>query len=239
MFIKVTYAGGELTTAAETRYVAALTYLTLDETSSEAVVAGTYDHVTLKRTFAKDWNTVCLPFTISDVEAFFGTGAKAFEFKEYTSDGELSFGKVTTLKASYPYIVFLPEAVAGDIALTDITIANTDAEAWYKSSNSVYFRGTYAPIAAGGMEGKYGVTDDARIRKGTAEATINGFRAYFEIPEGAPVKALVFQGDQPTDVRIVTVNSKEVEGLFDLAGRKVQKAKKGVFIQNGKKVAIK
>lgn len=239
MYIKVTYAGGELTTAAETRYVAALTYLTLDETSSEAVVAGTYDHVTLKRTFAKDWNTVCLPFTISDVEAFFGTGAKAYEFKEYTSEGELSFNTVTTLTASYPYIVFLPEALTGDIALTDITIASSDDEAFYKSSNNVYFRGTYAPLAAGGMEGKYGVTDDARIRKGTAEATIKGFRAYFEIPEDAPVKALVFQGDLATDVRIVPVDSQEVEGLFDLAGRRVQKAHKGIFIQNGKKVVVK
>lgn len=239
MYIKVTYAGGELATAAETRYVAALTYLTLDETSSEAVVAGTYDHVTLKRTLAKDWNTVCLPFTIGDVETFFGTGAKAYEFKEYTTDGELSFSKVTTLTASYPYIVFLPEALTGDIALTDITIASNDDEAFYKSSNNVYFRGTYAPLAAGGMEGKYGVTDDARIRKGTAEATIKGFRAYFEIPEDAPVKALVFQGDLATDVRIVPVDSQEVEGLFDLAGRRVQKAHKGIFIQNGKKVVVK
>ena len=239
MYIKVTYAGGELATAAETRYVAALTYLTLDETSSEAVVAGTYDHVTLKRTFAKDWNTVCLPFTISDVEAFFGTGAKAYEFKEYTSEGELSFNTVTTLTASYPYIVFLPEALTDDIALTDITIASNDDDAFYKSSNNVYFRGTYAPIAAPGMDGNYGVTDDARIRKGTAEAAIKGFRAYFEIPEGAPVKALVFQDDLATDVRIVPVDSQEVEGLFDLAGRRVQKAHQGIFIQNGKKVVVK
>ena len=31
------------------------------------------------------WNTVCLPFTIDDVEAFFGAGAKAYTFNSYVN----------------------------------------------------------------------------------------------------------------------------------------------------------
>ncbi len=48
-----------------------------DVKSSDAVVAGTYDYVTLKRTFTEGWNTVCLPFAISDVEGFFGAGKRS------------------------------------------------------------------------------------------------------------------------------------------------------------------
>ena len=192
MYIKVTYAGGELTTAAETRYVAALTYLTLDETSSEAVVAGTYDIVTLKRTFNAGWNTVCLPFVVSDVEAFFGEGAKAYTFSSF-AEGVLGFNKVESLNASYPYVVYVPAAITEDIALADITIASTDNDPFYTHINNAYFRGTYAPIAAPGMEGKYGVTSEAKIAKGTDAASIKGFRAYFELPaEGGEVKALAF-----------------------------------------------
>ena len=83
MHIEVEYAGGTVSTDPVTRYVAALTYYTLDENSSDEVWSGTYDFVTLKRTFAAGWNTVCLPFTISDVEGFFGTGAKAYTFNSY------------------------------------------------------------------------------------------------------------------------------------------------------------
>ena len=238
MYIKVTYAGGELTTAAETRYVAALTYLTLDETSSEAVVAGTYDIVTLKRTFNAGWNTVCLPFVVSDVEAFFGEGAKAYTFSSF-AEGVLGFNKVESLNASYPYVVYVPAAITEDIALADITIASTDNDPFYTHINNAYFRGTYAPIAAPGMEGKYGVTSEAKIAKGTDAASIKGFRAYFELPaEGGEVKALAFFNGT-TGVQTVRMSAAEVEGLFDLSGRKVNAAQKGVYIVNGKKVAVK
>lgn len=238
MYIKVTYAGGELTTAAETRYVAALTYLTLDETSSEAVVAGTYDIVTLKRTFNAGWNTVCLPFTVSDVEAFFGEGAKAYTFNSF-AEGVLGFNKVESLNASYPYVVYVPAAITEDIALADITIASADDQPFYTHINNAYFRGTYAPIAAPGMDGKYGVTSEAKIAKGTDAASIKGFRAYFELPaEGGEVKALAFFNGT-TGVQTVRMSAAEVEGLFDLSGRKVNAAQKGVYIVNGKKVAVK
>jgi len=238
MHIEVEYAGGVLSTEEVTRYVAAITYLTLDETSSDALVSGTYDNVTLKRQFIEDWNTVCLPFTISDVEAFFGAGAKAYEFASYADDGTLGFSKVTTLTASYPYIVYVPAAITDDIALTNITI---DAAAWYSKKNDAYFRGTYAPIAAGDLTGKYVLTTAAKIQKASSNATMNGFRAYFEIPSGLSVKALLF--DDGTATSIVTIDNGQLTmdnvDVYNLAGQKLNQVRKGVNIVNGKKILVK
>ena len=255
MHIEVEYAGGTLTTEAVTRYVAAITYLTLDETGSEPLEAGTYDNVTLKRTFSAGWNTVCLPFTISDVEAFFGTGAKAYDFTSY-ADGNLDFSVVTSLNGSYPYIVYVPEAITEDILLHDITIENNNKEPWYTrkadaNNKAAYFRGTYAPVAAGEWTKNaesnivYGVTPEGRIAKAGSGASIKGFRGYFDLgqeAEASGVRIMLSDGGVLTGVNssLVTRHSSQA---YDLQGRRVSGAefsgyrtKKGVYIIEGKKV---
>ena len=250
MHIEVEWAGATMSTETVTRYVAAITYLTLNETSSDAIAAGTYDNVTLKRTFNAGWNTVCLPFAVSDVEGFFGTGAKAYEFSSYGNDGSLEFSTVTTLTASYPYIVYVPVAITDDIVLTNITIASGDASAWYtrktdSSNNAAYFRGTYAPIAAGGWTKNvdtdviYGVTSAGKIQKAGASATMNGFRAYFDLPAGATARLAIY--DEATGITTI-LDAKELNNdgkVYNLNGQRVENAKKGLYIVNGKKVVVK
>ena len=244
MHIEVEYAGGTLRTAHVTRDVAALTYLTLDETSSDAITAGTYDNVTLKRSFNAGWNTVCLPFTVSDVEGFFGTGAKVYNFTSFT-DGNLGFTSVTTLDASYPYIVYVPTAITDDIALTNITIASGDASPWYRYQSSAYFRGTYAPIASGDWTKNaqddviYGVTSDGKIQKAGASAMIKGFRAYFDLPAGSNARLAIY--DEVTGITTI-LDAKELNNdgkVYNLNGQRVENAHKGLYIINGKKVNVK
>ena len=250
MHIEVEWAGATMSTETVTRYVAAITYLTLNETSSDAIAAGTYDNVTLKRTFNAGWNTVCLPFAVSDVEGFFGTGAKAYEFSSYGNDGSLEFSTVTTLTASYPYIVYVPAAITDDIVLTNITIASGDASAWYtrktdSSNNAAYFRGTYAPIAAGGWTKNvdtdviYGVTSAGKIQKAGASATMKGFRAYFDLPAGATARLAIY--DDATGITSI-LDAKELNNdgkVYNLNGQRVENAHKGLYIVNGKKVVVK
>ena len=242
MHIEVEWAGATMSTETVTRYVAAITYLTLDETSSDAITAGTYDNVTLKRNFNAGWNTVCLPFTISDVEGFFGAGAKAYNFTSFT-DGNLGFTNVAELTASYPYIVYVPAAITDDIALTNITIASGDASAWYRYQSGAYFRGTYAPIAAGGWTKNdpsdviYGVTSAGKIAKAGANASLKGFRAYFE---GVPATARIFIDGEATGIGSITADGElQMENVYNLNGQRVENAHKGLYIVNGKKVVVK
>jgi hypothetical protein len=236
MHIEVEWAGTKMTTDNVTRYVAALNNLTLNEESSDAIVAGTYDNLTLKRKFTAGWNTVCLPFTISDVEAFFGSGAKAYNFTSY-SEGTLGFTSVNNLTASYPYVVYVPAAITEPLEFTGVTIASTEANK--AEFNDVTFQGTYAPMAAGDMTGKWGVTSAAKIAKGTAEASMKGFRAYFELP-GESAR-LAFFGEDGTTTFIGTISVEDGNVMiYDLNGRRVETMKRGqLYIKNGKKVMNK
>ena len=253
MHIEVEWAGATMSTETVTRYVAAITYLTLDETSSDAITAGTYDNVTLKRTFNAGWNTICLPFDIDNVETFFGAGAKAYEFSTYGNDGSLTFSTVTTLSASLPYVVYVPAAINEDIELTNITIDSNDASSpWYtrktdSSNNAAYFRGTYAPVAAGEWTKNadtdiiYGVVGSTgKIQKAGSSATIKGFRAYFDLPAGATAPSISFE-DTTTGITVLHGSEFMVNGseVYNLNGQKVQNAQKGLYIVNGRKVVIK
>ena len=241
MHIEVEYAGGTLSTDPVTRYVAALACLTLDEDGSgDEIAAGTYDVVTLRRTFNAGWNTVCLPFTISDVEGFFGEGAKAFEFTSYDEDGVLGFSVASSLTASYPYIVYLPTAISEDFNLTDITIATADREPFISHKGSIYLRGTYAPVAAGEWDKSadsdiiYGVTAEGRIQKAGTSASIKGFRAYFDVPVAAEVKGLFFE-DMEDGILNTWQGSHAESAMYNIAGQRILKMQRGINIINGKK----
>ena len=223
-------------------------YYVLNEASAPATLnAGTFD-IKLNRTFAAGWNTVCLPFVINDVEGFFGSGAKAYALSSHNDD-ELFFSSVSALEARFPYIVYVPTAITETINVTDAIINNPSTEAGYRdhevAGDVIYFRGTYAPIAAGtwpkAADGDliYGVTTDGHIKKAGASASIKGFRAYFDIPANAEVKGIVFDDDTATGLSIIDGEIVSSEAVYDLNGRRVNKTQKGVYIVNGKKVVVK
>ena len=249
MYIEVVYASGSETvsTTPVNRNVAAITNLTLDEGSSAAISAGTYDNLTLVRKFTVGWNTVCLPFTISGdgaVEAFFGDGAKAYRFSGFTN-GDIEFTTTSSLTASYPYIVYVPSAITEDIELHDITIAAGDVTAFYQYQSGAYFRGTYVPITDGSWtknadgDKLYGVTAAGKIAKIGDTATSNGFRGYFDLPAGATARLSFF--DETTGITTV-MDAKELNNdgkVYNLNGQRVENAHKGLYIVNGRKVVVK
>lgn len=210
-------------------------YYVLDETVDPGTItAGTYD-VQINHTYVSGWNTLCMPFDI-DVATFFGTSSKGYAFTGYNA-GVLSFSTVTTLTAGTPYLVYVD---ASDLAyvkssVTDVELATTASTVQWGDAT---FRGTYAPVAAGGMTGKWGVTSQAKIAKGTAKASINGFRAYFELPEGAAPSLSFF--DVTTGItKVIAADQLQGGKVYNLNGQQVENAKKGLYIVNGKKVVVK
>ena len=80
---------------------------------------------------------------------------------------------------------------------------------------------------------------DATDQEGT-KTYINGFRAWVELPADSNVQALRFtRGDEEDTTGIESVEASEELVIFDLAGRRVEKMEKGIYIVNGKKVVIK
>ena len=64
--------------------------------------------------------------------------------------------------------------------------------------------------------------------------TLAGFKAYMDMP-GAEVKGLTFKFDNATGINGVDAAAQNGT-IYNLAGQRVQKAQKGIYIVNGKKV---
>ena len=217
--------------------------IVLDETvDPESLPTSYQDKVVLKYTAKKGWNTICVPFPLSDTDltAIFGENWKVYEFKSY-NNGELGFQLASRRYGGFPYIVYSENPATIEepgYILTYVEFRSVN----YDEYNGARFQGTFAPIAAPGMEGKYGVTPAGKIQKGGANAWMKGYRAYFELPEDAdPSKLAITIDGQAIATGIDAVEMlNELNGnVYDLQGRKVNSAKKGIFIQNGKKIVVK
>ena len=237
-YIVVSNANLELTT--DVVAITTKAAIVLDETTELAVMPSGYqDKVVVKYTAKQGWNTICLPFplTSNDLTALFGEGWKAYEFKGY-SNGELKFNKATKFAAGYPYIVYcanVPEIAAPGYIATYVNFTSTAKSDTY---SGITFQGTFAPMDAGSMEGKYGVTSEGKIQKASASATMKGFRAYFE---GNIAGARLAIYDEATGITTI-LDAKELNNdgkVYNLNGQRVENAYKGLYIINGKKVNVK
>jgi len=198
--------------------------------------------VTLTRSFAAGWNTVCLPFAVAagDMVTKFGAGVKLYDFTGYnTETQELSFGQVDTgVAAGMPYIIYVTDAITDPISFFNANITETTAGT--TTYNGATFQGTYAPIVDPNMDGKWGVTSEAKIAKGNASASMKGFRAYFEgITAGASARLSFIDEDGTTTVINALELNQNVEGVYNLQGQKVERMQKGLYIVNGRKVVRK
>jgi len=197
-----------------------------------------YDRVKLDYTVNAGWNTIALPFTISDFSVF-GEGAKAYEFSGY-DNGNLRFTKVSQPKMATPYVFYVETPVEGKVVFKDVTIYASvadEAQCAVKQGEAT-FQGTYSRMLAGELEGKYGVTRQATIAKGGAGAKMAAFRAYFNLPASVTNARLVISEEEAQGIEAV----KEVElkqSVYNLNGQKVSNARGGLYIVNGKKVYVK
>lgn len=212
--------------------------LVIDEGVVSALTDGNAASVAVNFTAKAGWNTICMPFALSndDMKAIFGDGWKAYEFKSYAND-ELHFDVARTFYAGYPYIVYSETPANTQLKKQNVTI---EADVHADEYGGAKFQGTYAPIAAPNMEGKYGVVPaTGKIAKGGTSASIKGFRAYFELPSSANGARLSFT-DVTTGITTVMDASELGDDAFNLKGQRVDTPKKsGLYIIGGKKVIVK
>ena len=208
--------------------------------------SSTPSSLTVKYTAVNGWNTICVPFQLRTwgtnyMPNIFGDGWKAYTLSAY-DNGTLTFAQVAAsgyLNANTPFLVYAPNATGTQTDLALSSTAVTYSASPSATVGTATFQGTYAPMS---MEGKFGVTSAGQVMEGTSTANIKGYRAYFtgiSAPAGARPTIVLVGGEETTDIGFVKMVDPEAKDVYSLSGQKVQKAGKGIYIVNGRKVVIK
>jgi len=206
-----------------------------EEVDPSTITAGTFD-VTLNRSFVEGWNTICLPFAVTDIEGVFGDGVKIYGFDSKNGDN-LRFTSVDETEAGTPYLIKMPAAKSDAIVMNNVSVS--DAAAGTVEQSSIILHGSYAPMAAGTLTGCYGVNSKNQIAPANEYTIMKGFRAYFS---GSVAGARISVFDETTGITTVYGADKlfgNDNRIYNLKGQHVENAKKGIYIVNGKKVVIK
>lgn len=219
---------------------------TLDEVTVNSFNAQNDVDVQLKRSLTPtQWNTFCVPFTISaDVIAEkFGAGTLVYTFGSMNGN-VMNFTASTTIDAGKPYIV----KPANTVVNPTFTGVNIEASAPEKlGENGFFMQGTYGA--------KTDLLDDGTnlflgegnkfYKPAKGSTKMKGMRAFFIVPQGTNLAALRANIDgattaidelttvveQPTDNRIYNLQGQFVGTSFE--------GLHGVYVQNGKKVLVK
>ena len=185
---------------------------------------------------SSSWGTICLPST---VEAEDIAGATFYSIAGKTVDGS---GNPTSLAltpeedgllAGIPYIFEATEDAKKIVA------AYQDDSEDASNYNGLYGSLTGQDVA----EGMYLLSGGNVIKCGTG-CTIGANRAYInmdEVPVTNNVKGmtlLYIGGATPTGIETIE-NGQMGNVIYNLAGQRVNKAQKGIYIQNGKKYIVK
>lgn len=230
------------------------TPVTLSEGSDMASTISTNDGelatVTLQRAIKVGYNTVCLPFdmTAVQVQDVFGASSIVYAFTEESENAHqvtVNFNSVGagTISANVPVLVKATKATAANqenvIAGVIIVAPATDAKV---AGTNFDFVGTYAAstdIAAGDYFISTDNEGNGHIYESEGNTTMKAFRAYLHDKSapsaGVKTVRLFIEG---VATRISEINGEAAENgaIFNLAGQRVNRAQKGIFIINGKKV---
>lgn len=220
---------------------------TLDEVTVNSFNAQNDVDVQLKRSLTPtQWNTFCVPFTISKdmIAEKFGADTQVRTFGSMNGN-VMNFVAATTIEAGKPYIV-KPTKEVVDPTFTGVNIV---ASAPVKSGeNGFFMQGTYGAktdLTTDGTNLFLGEGNKFYKPSGTTTAKMKGMRAFFIVPQGTNFAALRANIDgattaidelttvveQPTDNRIYNLQGQFVGTSFE--------GLHGVYVQNGKKVLVK
>ena len=208
---------------------------------------------------ANEWSTICLPFSMSadQIQTAFGddvtvelADAVSYETTEDDDDNIVSitinFNNVSSLaiEANHPYIIKVDKKITSfDVDGVDVNPATSVSGRRKKIGTGSYFIGNY--------ENQTEVPEFSLFLNGnkfwysTGATKMKAFRAYFtlrdvltEVDEAAARIGFCF--DEATGIRDNNRETITNNRYYDLQGRSVgTPARKGLYINNGKKVVVK
>lgn len=237
--------------------------IVLDENSTTVPTDATDVNVRVLRTIsAGNWNTICLPFSMSEaqVKTAFGDDVILGDFVNYDTEEDalenitginVVFTSATAIEANHPYIIKVSSAIT-NFTVDGVDIASDEDEAYTEFNNGktgtkkVIF-GTFNGTLHAGLTlaNNQIFLADNKFWYSKGLTTIKAFRAYFDfedvlasVESSAP---LFISFMNTTGINEMNINEKiKSDGnYYDMQGRKVASPQKGLYILNNKKIVVK
>ena len=247
-------------------------YILLDEENAAMTVTLSEDNaknynIKMRRALKKDdWNTICLPYSLTsdEISSLFGSGTKVetfsdLEYNSETNSYTMKFSAATEIKAGTPYLIKPSEDVSDNIyEIKDRTITCT-SETYVPTGTSqtannttLTMQGEYnkrmiTPFDVTESENIYVISGD-KIYPVNSDVEMKGLRCYFVAKESTTEpsvggssmfsNAKVIHSDgTSTDLRLIDAEATgDTDAVYDLLGRKRDAQTKGLVIKNGIKV---
>ena len=222
-----------------------IVYLAEESANDLKTLDNTY--VKLNRTLvANKWNTLCVPFAISEeeIKANFGEGTLVEKF-EAVNGNAVNFADATSIEAGVPYLI--KPTVAGTTYTFNGKEVSADAPK-AEGNADVTFQGIYSPtdITNNGTVKAAGVTEDGKVLFVNAGSHTKAFRCFFTISDNASITPAMLKisikGVETAIISIVMGNNNAADNaIYNLQGQRVNgnSLAKGIYIKNGKKFAVK
>lgn len=224
----------------------------LDETKEyvQPTLNGDFVDVELKRElYAKEWNSICLPFDLpaNQVVAAWGAGTRVLEFTS-TVGNKLILTDRADIKAGTPYFL-QPERVSTDhtYTFTDIKTAtwNVSGKVPTITREPIRLTGFYTPTELPARCYVFG--DENKLYHLTSAMPADGFRCYFQDMSGYDRQLTWGIDDNTTgiDGTFVTPQAPKVGNIYTVNGQLVRRNSTaaglapGVYIMNGIKLIVK
>ena len=212
----------------------------IDETADyDATTEGAGD-VDVTRTIKAGYNTLVLPFSLTqdEVEAAFGAGSKVYTIAKFEDDN-ISFGVQDGIFANEPVILYATAAGASYTFEGRTVVATTDP---VKTVDGVKFVGNYATGYAVAKDANNYILSDGKFYLVTTDVTLKSTRAFITVPASATVAArlnISFEDGDATAIDQIATEAIAVKGIYNLQGQQLNGLQRGINIVNGKKVLVK
>lgn len=208
----------------------------------DANTAGSVYDVKLARTLtANVWNTICLPFNVTEeqIADVLKSAGNVKEFdREDASKQTIYFKDATTMVAGKPYLI-KPTESATELVFKGVKI--TEYSASSSLGNDYGVCGTFVPykLSTDGTD-LFLKTDGKFYVPAEGKETMKGFRAFFIVPNNTTAAALNLSFGDATGINGVAADAEKNVKVYNVNGQYVgtslEALPKGLYIVGGKKV---
>lgn len=227
--------------------------VTLEDTKTYNEAPARVANVTLDRKLGEKWNTIVLPFALTETQVteMFGEGTKVAAYKGSTVNGDhvtLNFEEQTSMVANTPYMI-KPGTDASKKVNGVVLESASELKVEDANNHGIDFVGNYTKDLS--LQKNCFFISNNIFYRASGQETMKAYRATFQVPStmsGAKTMNTVFvgEGGSVTAIDDVQVSPQASFDVYHINGMLVKKnaidlngLDKGIYIINGKKYVVK